>query len=397
MPRRSRSSSWTTRRKAPRGRSSSGSAAQSAAGASATCTSRVRGSPTPATAAIAESQGEFIAFIDDDELPAPSLAGGTAARPTGSIGADVVLGPVRPVFEATPARFFATYRGFFTQTSDAATGAVIEPHRPLRLRRDRGCHRPLASNNALIRKASCFVDPEPFAPGPGADRRRGHAVLHPTAAQREADHLVPRGAGARAGAEGAPDARIPAASQVQERADHLLDLPARRPARLWRAHGLDRGRPGPAGDRGLAGGAASGRSTGAAASRACAPPQPAWASSPSPIACAATSMGPTRRRRRWRRSPRERRVRRGAASWSSRSPRIRRRRACPGSGGRMHARWPSATTCIWSRGWPTARPFWPPACARDTTSRRSTWSAWSGACSRSRPGCAAAPTRAGPP
>ena len=73
---------------------------------------------------IAESQGEFIAFIDDDELPARVWL--EALLKTHRIyGADVVLGPVRPVFEATPARFFATYRSFFTQSSDAATGAVI--------------------------------------------------------------------------------------------------------------------------------------------------------------------------------------------------------------------------------------------------------------------------------
>ena len=81
-------------------------------------------------------------------------------------GADVVLGPVRPVFEATPARFFATYRSFFTQSSDAATGAVIEPHRPLRLRRDQALPPP-----ARLQQRA---DPQgELLRRPGAVRRRG--------------------------------------------------------------------------------------------------------------------------------------------------------------------------------------------------------------------------------
>ena len=46
-------------------------------------------------------------------------------------------------------------------------------------------------------------------------------------------------------------------------------------------------------------------------------------------------MGLDATRRRWCRIPRDRRARPGAACSSSRSPRIRRRRASPGSGGRM--------------------------------------------------------------
>lgn len=136
---------------------------------------------------VAESLGEFIAFIDDDELP--SRVWLEALLKTHRIyTADVVLGPVRPVFEASPARFLATYRAFFTQTSEAATGTVIEPHRPFRLRRDRGCHRPLASNNALIRKASCFVDAEPFAPGLGLTG--GEDTLFFTRLQRSGKRIV---------------------------------------------------------------------------------------------------------------------------------------------------------------------------------------------------------------
>lgn len=114
---------------------------------------------------VAASRGEFIAFIDDDELP--SRVWLEALLKTQRLyGGDAVLGPVRPVFEATPARFLPTYRAFFSQTSDAATGTPVEPHQPLRWQRG-GCRRALASNNALMVKASCFADGEPFEPGLG--------------------------------------------------------------------------------------------------------------------------------------------------------------------------------------------------------------------------------------
>lgn len=112
---------------------------------------------------IADSRGEFIAFVDDDELPARVWLE-ALLRAYRVFGADVVLGPVRPVFEVTPARFVATYRAFFSQSSDAATGTPIEPHRPWRLRREGACYRPLASNNALLHRATCFPQPEPFDP-----------------------------------------------------------------------------------------------------------------------------------------------------------------------------------------------------------------------------------------
>jgi succinoglycan biosynthesis protein ExoM len=67
----------------------------------------------------------------------------------------------------TPPRFVSTYRAFFTQSSDAATGTPIEPHRPWRVRRAGACYRPLASNNALLHRATCFPGPEPFDPDLG--------------------------------------------------------------------------------------------------------------------------------------------------------------------------------------------------------------------------------------
>lgn len=136
---------------------------------------------------VSESHGEFIAFIDDDELPSPVWLE-ALLKTHRNYSADVVIGPVRPVFKAAPTRFLATYREFFTQSSEAATGAVIEPHRPIRLRRDRGCHRALASNNALICRASCFTGPEPFALGLGLTG--GEDTLFFTRLQRRGKRII---------------------------------------------------------------------------------------------------------------------------------------------------------------------------------------------------------------
>ena len=136
---------------------------------------------------IAESQGEFIAFVDDDELPSRIWLE-SLLRAYRVFGADVVLGPVRPVFEVTPTRFLDTFRAFFTQGSDAATGAVIEPHRPWRLRREGGCYRPLASNNALLHRPACFPDPEPFDPSLGLTG--GEDTLFFTRLQRAGKKII---------------------------------------------------------------------------------------------------------------------------------------------------------------------------------------------------------------
>ena len=115
---------------------SSSAAPRRARPRSATCTSRARGSPTPATAA---SRRARASSSPSSTMTSCRRACGWkhCSRPIGSMAPMSCWARFGPVFEATPPRFFATYRGFFTQTSDAATGAVIEPHRPLRLRRDR--------------------------------------------------------------------------------------------------------------------------------------------------------------------------------------------------------------------------------------------------------------------
>jgi exopolysaccharide biosynthesis WecB/TagA/CpsF family protein len=112
---------------------------------------------------ILEARGDFVAFIDDDEVPSPQwLAALLEAQHTHR--ADAVLGPVRPLFEGMPRRFANLFRQFFTQSSDMPTGTPIGPNRPFRLASGGECHRPMASNNALLVKARCFEEAEPFDP-----------------------------------------------------------------------------------------------------------------------------------------------------------------------------------------------------------------------------------------
>jgi N-acetylglucosaminyldiphosphoundecaprenol N-acetyl-beta-D-mannosaminyltransferase len=112
---------------------------------------------------VAEAKGDFVAFIDDDELPAPNwLESLLLAQRT--YRADVVLGPVRPVFDRPPRRRLEVLRRFFSQTSDAPTGTPVSLHTPLPLGSGGACRRPMASNNALLLKARCFDGAQPFDP-----------------------------------------------------------------------------------------------------------------------------------------------------------------------------------------------------------------------------------------
>ena len=112
---------------------------------------------------VGEATGEFIAFVDDDELPAADWLEALLETQR-TYRADVVLGPVRPVFDRVSAAWVGTFRSFFSQTSEAPTGTPISPNRAIRLGRGEVCYRPLASNNALLLKASCFADATPFDP-----------------------------------------------------------------------------------------------------------------------------------------------------------------------------------------------------------------------------------------
>jgi succinoglycan biosynthesis protein ExoM len=73
--------------------------------------------------AIANARGDFIAFIDDDELPVDEwlLALVTTCL---ELGVDGVLGPVKPHFDTTPPQWIV--RGRFHERADYPTGFRID-------------------------------------------------------------------------------------------------------------------------------------------------------------------------------------------------------------------------------------------------------------------------------
>jgi succinoglycan biosynthesis protein ExoM len=72
--------------------------------------------------AVENADGDFIAFIDDDEYP-PRHWLATLVTAGDRFGADGVLGPVRPRFEESPPRWVVT--GKFYERPSYPTGSVI--------------------------------------------------------------------------------------------------------------------------------------------------------------------------------------------------------------------------------------------------------------------------------
>lgn len=72
---------------------------------------------------VANAQGEFIAFIDDDEIPIDDWLQRMRATIM-KYGADGVLGPVKPVFEVPPPEWLVK-AGVFERPCDR-TGAAID-------------------------------------------------------------------------------------------------------------------------------------------------------------------------------------------------------------------------------------------------------------------------------
>jgi glycosyltransferase involved in cell wall biosynthesis len=102
--------------------------------------------------ACALAQGQFVAMIDDDELPGPDwlvqLLGTLQAS-----GADGVLGPVRPHYGVQPPGW--VLRGGFCERARHATGTPLRRARELR------------TGNLLIRRESLLAEDGPFDPGLG--------------------------------------------------------------------------------------------------------------------------------------------------------------------------------------------------------------------------------------
>lgn len=98
--------------------------------------------------AVLSSSGDFIAFIDDDELPPPDWLL-TSLRACLSHEADGVLGPVRPLFEHRPPTWLL--KGRFCERIEHPTGHVL-------------AWRETRTGNVLFRRALIEKMAEPFSP-----------------------------------------------------------------------------------------------------------------------------------------------------------------------------------------------------------------------------------------
>jgi glycosyltransferase involved in cell wall biosynthesis len=103
-------------------------------------------------AGVLAAQAELVAFIDDDEEAEPQWLA-RLLQCQARFGADVVVGPVYPMFELDRASRDPFWRWYFTTDSGQPSGEIAK--------RGGGTH------NCLIRKSTCCVDAEPFDPAFG--------------------------------------------------------------------------------------------------------------------------------------------------------------------------------------------------------------------------------------
>jgi hypothetical protein len=126
-----------------------------------------RGISHARNAGVQAARGRLIAFVDDDEMPRPDWLGQLVAAQRAYV-ADVVFGPVLPVFVEPPERFRQQFEAVFTQTSHQPTGAPMARGKLLWfLDRKPACHRVMATNNTLIVRETCLTRDPPFNPSLG--------------------------------------------------------------------------------------------------------------------------------------------------------------------------------------------------------------------------------------
>jgi succinoglycan biosynthesis protein ExoM len=102
---------------------------------------------------IAEAQGEFVAFLDDDQLPHPGWLAGLIGALV-ETGGDAAFGPVVPTFGERPRRLRDFAASLFTRR--LAAGHHEEVSRLFNL---------LGTGNSCFRTATCFVEnSQPFNP-----------------------------------------------------------------------------------------------------------------------------------------------------------------------------------------------------------------------------------------
>lgn len=96
--------------------------------------------------ALAQADGDFVAFIDDDEIPQPDWLL-TAWQACERFGADGVLAPVRPYFEHAPPAWLI--KGRFCERPEHATGHRLQ-------------WRETRTGNVLLRRRLLDGQAEPF-------------------------------------------------------------------------------------------------------------------------------------------------------------------------------------------------------------------------------------------
>lgn len=99
-------------------------------------------------AGVAASRGEYLAFIDDDEIAEPDWLA-NLHRALLSHDADIATGPVLPVFENRSALGWDPLPFFFGKREAMATGAELQAAR---------------TGNIMLRVATCFDGTPPFDP-----------------------------------------------------------------------------------------------------------------------------------------------------------------------------------------------------------------------------------------
>jgi succinoglycan biosynthesis protein ExoM len=112
------------------------------------CTERLQNIAIVRNKALAHARGEFVALIDDDELPVPNWLESLMIT-CEQYGVDGVLGPVRPSFETSPPEWVT--KGRFCDRPEYQTGRQMSWNE---------CR----SGNVLFRRSLVQKAAEPFDP-----------------------------------------------------------------------------------------------------------------------------------------------------------------------------------------------------------------------------------------